>query len=130
MLRKKTIPIPWAGGDEVFYHYYDDGSCRPNADKQCISRDDYEKACKATKSVSQNFIKILTYNTTEERKALIDGGSRDSINVSWDGKRCVAMIQISGMYQGTSKRLKIEAWISGFVVIGSKIVASNPGTII
>lgn len=98
------------------YKYYSDGSCATKDNDICLSRNDYTSVCKSAKGVTNNAIKVRAVLASRDEKALLEGGTFESINVVWGDTKCFAFVTVSGIVDGTSKRLTIQGIASSFIV--------------
>lgn len=100
------------------YEWYDDSSCTERNDETCVSREDYKELCLlasgATKLGSRT-LAILNGRATY----LLENGDVDHIDVRWeDGYKygCRLLIEVSGIFQGSSTRETLEGGVTTFIV--------------
>ena len=105
----------------VTYTYYSDGSCKPTQNIICLSRDEYIAICKVAKGVTNGAVKTRAVMANRDEKALLEGGNFETVRVLWaesnSGKsHCYAIATVSGIVDGTSKRLDIQGIASQFIL--------------
>jgi hypothetical protein len=123
-------PANWEAGKE--YSFYNDGSCRDQESKVCVTESDFRSACRLAKGITTSAHNALSVFGSNKRKALASGGTLDSVSFSWSDstRECRVSIVLSGIFEGTSARETVQGWVGTFVVSQSSknIVALNIAT--
>ncbi len=105
----------------VEYKRYIDGSCgtsHPN--KHCLSIEEYKKICEASKSVTKLSLELKATESGYAESALLKGGNIQNVKVTWgataSGKEyCFAIVSLSGLVDGTSKKIQAEGVAQSFI---------------
>ena len=125
--KDNTNPMGWVEG--LSYRYFPYGTCVSNSERECISKETYEQACKLAKNTTQGFNKDIArelYSSMNEWKSEIyKGGSRESSKIIWINNQCVVREEMSGLYQGTSKRLTATSVVTDFIYATPKILVHS-----
>lgn len=95
------------------YSYYKDNSCSQN----CLNKSQAMEACKAIKGITKGFRSSLAPQglSSAKRMALVEGGEIDDYEFSWKYNQCHAEVIVSGIYKGSSARIRIEGGVIRFV---------------
>ena len=105
----------------ITYNYFGDGGCTSRANEVCMNLADYQAACRAAKGVTQHSLKTRGVLADPDEQALLNGGSLENTRIMYDVSRsgashCYAIVTMSGIVDGTSKRLQIQGIVQSFIV--------------
>jgi len=103
--KKDTLPEITAAAGPTEYTYYDDGSCTPDTNKKCVSKEQLAALCKKTSAWYTNvFGKIGVIDNfigTLYRNSGASGFKNGSVYVAKSGQ-CAFKFDAIGMINGTS----------------------------
>jgi TPR repeat protein len=118
----------------IVYEYSRTGQCQASQLRECLNADDYQKLCSMSKGMSQRAIELgatgYALGLDNDQMALMGGGTIDSSNIQWAQTikgdfLCFAVVRLSGMVNGTSKRAIVQGVATEFALTSNRTVLVN-----
>lgn len=80
----------------------------------CLSAEEYEEFCKKSMAISLLGAKLMA--EYEVARFLIQNGEIENFGINWDINSCHAYMTLSGLYQGSSRRVRLKGKVHSFIV--------------
>jgi len=80
----------------------------------CLSAQEYEDFCKKSLAISLWGVKLMSDDHVA--RFLIENGDIENFGIYWDIHSCHAYITLSGIYQGSSRRVRLTGKVHSFIV--------------
>jgi hypothetical protein len=118
-VKEKNLLSNWVQSKEYFYAQNPDvhAACKLE-NNICITYEEYEQACKASKGVTRGASANLA--TGSGLDYLYRNGSIDAIDVVWDMNYrnfpCRVIMNVSGIVNGNSKRQSANQGVDAFII--------------
>jgi hypothetical protein len=118
-VKEKSLLNNWVSSKEYFYAQNPDinAFCK-SENATCITYEEYEQACKASKGVTRGA--SVNMATGSGLDYLYRNGNIDAIDVVWDTNYknfpCRVIMNVSGIVNGNSKRQSANQAVHAFIV--------------
>lgn len=97
------------------YKFYTDGSCENGEKEICIDGNDAKLLCDNLVGITQRAVDMWSVSS-EKARQLIKAGELTPFKASWNGHSCVALMNASGIYNGSSDKVVCDGRVSSFIV--------------
>lgn len=119
----------WTQGST--YKYYGEGeNCTEKNNDICLSSEQFKSACLAAKGITRTALTTRVMLSSKEEKTLGEGGSVEGQSIRYGENRagkyvCSVSVTVSGLVDGSSRRLEISGNASSFIKNSSGQILVN-----